>query len=145
MVGMLKLDEALKSINKVFSLFPSVQSVFLFGSYGTEYQTVSSDIDFAVYFRPKPFLDEEADLLSKLSEFLDTDRVDLLNLNSVPLDLQFRAIATGVVIYERDFITTCDYVEWVINFYHDYSITLERFYKDYDYSLRETYADGKVL
>jgi len=143
MVGMLELDEALKGLHKVFSLFPSVQSVFLFGSYGTECQTANSDIDFAVYFRPKPFLDEEADLLHKLSQLLDTDRVDLLNLNSAPLDLQFRAIATGTIVYERDYVTTCNYVERVINLYHDYAITLEKFYKDYDYSLRETYADGR--
>lgn len=140
---MLKLDEALNNIDEVFRLFSSVQSVFLFGSYGTQYQTPDSDIDFALYSRPKLSLSEEADLLSKLSQLLNTDRVDLLSLNSAPLDLQFRAIATGVVIYESDYIATCDYVERVINLYQDYAITLEKFYKDYDYSLRETYVDGR--
>lgn len=74
-------------------------------SYGTEYQTALSDIDFAVLFDKKLGIAEEAAFLSRLSEILGTDRVDLVNLNKTPLNLQFRAISEGNIIYELPVIT----------------------------------------
>lgn len=138
----LNIEGKLPSLNEFFAALPNVQTVYLFGSYGTEYQTPDSDIDFAILFTGDMHINQEAMLLNQLSIVLDTDRVDLLNLNKAPIRLQFAAIADGRIIHEKNYIATCDYTERVINLYQDYSITLNKFYKDYDASLREAYEDG---
>jgi len=142
MSGMLELDDKLHALSELFNKLPQVQTVFLFGSYGTEYQTPLSDVDFAIMFSENISMAEEAALLNKLSIAMDTDRVDLVNLNKAPLTLQFTAIAEGKIIYEQDYIATCDFVEKVIKHYHDYAITLNKFYRDYDQSFKEAYLDG---
>ena len=81
--------------------------------------------------------------MANISEFIGTDRVDLVNLNKAPLNLQFKAISEGKIIYEREYITTCDYIEKVIDLYQDYAIDLNYFYQEYDEALREAYIDGR--
>lgn len=139
---MLKLDKQLKNIPVFFSRTPEVLTAFLFGSYGTENQTALSDIDFAVLFNKKLKLEEEAEFLTRLSELLRTDRIDLINLNKAPLSLQFRAVSEGKIIYERDYITTCDFIEKVTSLYQDYAIDLNYYYKEYDEALKEAYGNG---
>lgn len=143
MSQLLDIDEKLIALNELFNKYPQIQAVFLFGSYGTEYQTLLSDIDFAVFFSENVTIAEEADLLNKLSITLDTDLVDLVNLNKAPLVLQFNVIAEGKIIFERDYIATCDFIEKVIKYYQDYAITLNQFNLDYDQSFRDAYADGE--
>ena len=140
---MLELDEKINSLATLFSGRPEIQAVFLFGSYGTGNQTDISDIDFAVLFDKRLDITEEAACLANISEFLGTDRVDLVNLNKAPLNLQFKAISEGKIIYEREYITTCDYIEKVIDLYQDYAIDLNYFYQEYDEALREAYTDGR--
>jgi len=115
----------------------------LFGSYGTEYQTAHSDIDFAVLFDKRIGIKEEAGLLAKLSSYLETDKVDLVNINKAPLSFQFRIIQEGKIIYEKDYITTCDFAERVTDLYQDYAIDLNYYYKEYDEALKEACADGR--
>ncbi len=143
MADILKIDEKIACLPAYFESIPEVMTVFLFGSYGTENQTPLSDIDFAVYFNKRMDLFEEMAFLSKLSDVLGTDRVDLVNLNKAPINIQFRAISEGRIIYERDYIATCDYIEKVIGLYQDYNINLHYFYKEYDEALREAYSDGR--
>ncbi|MDA8233215.1 MAG: nucleotidyltransferase domain-containing protein [Clostridia bacterium] len=143
MTELLKLDEKLLSLPGFFVSIPEVMAVILFGSYGTENQTPLSDIDFAVLFNKEQNLSEEMVFLSKLSDALGTDRVDLVNLNKAPINIQFKAISQGKIIYERDYVSTCDYIEKVINFYQDYAIDLHNFYREYDEALKEAYSGGR--
>ncbi len=142
MSELLNLDQKIKKLSDFFADYSEVLTVFLFGSYGTENQTILSDIDFAVYFNKEISVPEELDFSVKLSDILQTDRVDLLNLNRAPLLLQFRAVSQGKIIYEKDYITTCDYIEKVVGLYQDYAIDLHYFYKDYDEALKEAYFNG---
>lgn len=139
----LLLDEKIKILPAFFSGIPEVQAVFLFGSYGTQYQTKASDIDFAVLFDKRLDIREESAILAVLSDFLGTDRVDLLNLNKAPLNLQFRSVSEGKLVFERDYITTCDYIEKLLSLYQDYAIDLNYYWKDYDAALKEAYSDGR--
>lgn len=143
MSAMLNIEHKMPLLEELFATLPDLQTVYLFGSYGTGYQTPGSDVDFAVLCGREITIKEEAAILNKLSILLDTDRVDLLTLNKAPLSLQFKIISEGRIVYERDYLTTCDYVERVISLYHDYAITLSNFYREYDRSLREAYADGR--
>ena len=143
MTEMLQLDEKINKLPVFFAGIPEVLAAFLFGSYGTQNQTVVSDIDFAVLFDKRLELREEAAFLAKLSNFLGTDRVDLVNLNKAPLNIQFRAVSEGTIVYERDYITTCDYIEKLLGLYQDYAIDLNYYYKEYDEALKEAYSDGR--
>lgn len=133
----LNIDDKITLLPDLFSRYPEIVVVFLFGSYGTDFQHDLSDIDFAVYFSQDVNLKFEANLLGKLSSVLNTDRIDLVNLNKAPLNLQFKAVAQEKIIYESDFIATCDYIENMLKRYHDFAIDLENFYLDYDYALKE--------
>ncbi len=143
MTELLNVDKELKNLPAFFAAIPEVMTVFLFGSYGTENQTALSDVDFAVYFNKTVDLAEEMSFLSRLSDVLGTDCVDLVNLNKAPVNIQFKAVSEGKLIYERDYITTCDYVEKVVGIYQDYAIDLENFYREYDEALKEAYTGGK--
>lgn len=143
MQEMLKLDQQLKKLPVFLAGIPEVLTAFIFGSYGTSNQTALSDIDFAVLFNKKLELKDEAGFLLSLSQFLGTDRVELVNLNKAPLTLQFRAISQGKIVYERDYITTCDFLEKVADLYQDYVIDLNYYYKEYDEALKEAYGNGR--
>jgi predicted nucleotidyltransferase len=121
---MLQLDNKIDGLAVLLEAVPDVQAVFLFGSYGTAQQTPLSDIDFAVYYNRPQTLRDEAALLSRLANALDTDRVDLVNLNNAPLALRFRVISEGRIIYERNPVATSDFIEGVIRDYQDFSITM---------------------
>lgn len=143
MAELLKIDAKLPCLPGFFAGLPEVAAVFLFGSYGTENQTALSDIDFAVYFDRVIDLNSEMAFISRLSDVLGTDKVDLVNLNKAPINIQFKAVSEGKIIYEKDYIATCDYIEEVIGLYQDYAIDLHFFNKEYDQALKEAYqADG---
>ncbi|MHB8170129.1 MAG: type VII toxin-antitoxin system MntA family adenylyltransferase antitoxin [Thermincolia bacterium] len=142
MKGLLQLEKKINLLPAFFSEMPGVLAIYLFGSYGTEDQTELSDIDFAVLFDKRIGITDEAAFLAKLSGYLGTDRVDLVNLNKAPLNLQFRVIQTGKIIYEKDYVTTCDFIERVIDLYQDYAIDLHYFYKEYDEALKEACSNG---
>lgn len=142
MPEMLQLDKRIVGLAGLFETMPEVQTVFLFGSYGTVYQTPLSDIDFAVYYNREQTLKDEAALLNRLAIALDTDHVDLVNLNKAHLVLRFRVINEGRIVFERSSVATCDFIESVIRYYQDFAITMNNFYRDYDDSLREAYLDN---
>ena len=142
MPEILQLDKKIDGLAGLFETMPEVQTVFLFGSYGTVYQTPLSDIDFAVYYNREQTLKDEAALLNRLAIALDTDQVDLVNLNKAYLVLRFRVINEGRIVFERNPVVTSDFIENVIRYYQDFAITMNKFYRDYDDSLREAYLDN---
>lgn len=142
MPEMLQLDKKIEGLAGLFETMPEVQTVFLFGSYGTVYQTPLSDIDFAAYYNREQTLKDEAALLNRLASALDTDQVDLVNLNKADLVLRFRVINEGRIVFERNPASTSDFMESVIRYYQDFAITMKKFYRDYDDSLREAYLDN---
>ncbi|HHY59118.1 MAG TPA: nucleotidyltransferase domain-containing protein [Clostridia bacterium] len=139
---LLHVDDKLPLLPALFARYPEIVAVFLFGSYGTEYQHPGSDIDLAVYFSRQVSLALEADLLGEICDILRTDRVDLVNLNKAPLPLQFKAVSQGRLIYEADYIATCDYIESLLKQYHDFAIDLAFFYRDYDLALKEAIREN---
>lgn len=143
MKELLQLDDKINCLPAFFSEMPEVLAVFLFGSYGTRHQTAQSDIDFAVLFDKRVDITEEAAFLANLSSFFRTDKVDLVNLNKAPLNLQFRVVQEGKIVYEMDYATTCDFIEKVIDMYQDYAIDLNYYYKEYDEALKEAFSNGR--
>jgi predicted nucleotidyltransferase len=122
----------------------NILAVYLYGSYGTEYQTPLSDVDLALLFiaGTKITFEEQLNLAGDISDIVQEDDVNLLFLNEVPVTMQFEVLLTGRLIFKRDHDQVCDFVEQVLKRYGDYQIDLREFYREYDESLREEYLGG---
>jgi len=118
----------------------NIIALYIFGSYGTKYQHLSSDMDFAVLFKENVTLFEELELESDICQILERDDIDLVNLNKAPIDISHQALYTGDLLFCRDELMLADFKEKVFNIYGDYGIVLKKFYDDYLEGLREDYG-----
>lgn len=138
-----QLPEALvKKIREFFTDYPQVAAVYLFGSYGTEYQLPSSDLDLGIVFVEDPVWKEVLEIDAELASLLHTDSIDLVNLNQAPLDLQYRVLREGVLLLEKDYLVNSNFIEKVTKYYWDYSISHRKFMQDYEAALKEAYSNG---
>jgi predicted nucleotidyltransferase len=120
-----------------------VVALYLFGSILTEYYGSHSDLDLGiVFFTSDVKLERELELDVQISDILDTEKVDLINLNKTPVQLSFQAISKGVLIQENDYIELSNFLDKTMNFYGDYCIDLEYYYSEYRKSLREAFLNG---
>ncbi|NLK00284.1 MAG: nucleotidyltransferase domain-containing protein [Clostridia bacterium] len=144
-MGEARKDALVSQLRAAFKKRKEVAGVFLFGSYGTEYETKFSDIDLGVVFLPemKIGLTEELDLDAYLSLELGTDKLDVVNLNKAPIQLRFNAISQGELIYEADFIATRDFIEETINLYQASAYHMRKFREERLLAIKEAYSDGK--
>jgi hypothetical protein len=83
------------------------------------------------------FLCLEADIC----KILQRDDVDVINLNSSSIDIQFQVISTGDLLYCSNELLLADFKERVFNIYGDYGYTLKRFYNDYEEGLKIKYGN----
>lgn len=118
-----------KKLKNYFKNRKDVVLAIIFGSHGTEYQRVDSDIDFAVLFEKKITLMEEMKMLDELSSLLNFENIDLLNLNKVSVIMKFEALG-GKIIYERNPNETSDFMEKVFKTYGDVAYMINEFDKD---------------
>jgi predicted nucleotidyltransferase len=123
-----------------FAAYPEVVAVYLFGSFGTEYEHPESDLDLGVVFRGRVKLRHELEIEADLSTVIKSDRVDFVNLGSAPVALQFRALSEGMLVYEGDYILNSNFIEHVLREYRDYSYRYARFAEESRKALREEYS-----
>jgi len=133
------LLERLEGLRPIFESEPRVLAVFLFGSYVNGYAMPWSDIDLAVLYDEEVGWREHLRLDVRVSEALGTEKVDLLNLRSLPLSLQYRAIA-GRIIYERDPAKASDYIARTLVRYYDLQHVLNIYDREFDISLVHDYG-----
>ena len=65
------------------------------------------------------------ELQSKFARLLDSE-VDVLQLNSVPIELQYNVIASGILLFEKSTEEKVEYEARVLNRYGDYLPVLRR-------------------
>ncbi|HHY42867.1 MAG TPA: nucleotidyltransferase domain-containing protein [Thermoanaerobacterales bacterium] len=118
----------------------NIIALYIFGSFGTPNQNLSSDMDFAVLFKDNPSLLNELELESDICQILERDDVDIVNLNKAPIDISHQVLYTGDLLFCRDEILLADFKEKVFNIYGDYGIVLKKFYDDYLEGMREEYG-----
>lgn len=98
------LDE--KKLASIFKLLPRVKLVYLFGSRASGKVGPLSDFDFAILLNEKDAQKRfkiRTDILSKLSEALNTDKIDVVVLNDTKSpELKFSIIKDGKIIYEKE-------------------------------------------
>jgi uncharacterized protein len=140
----INIDSHLGKVRNYFSNRRDVAAAFLFGSYGTQYQTPLSDVDIAVLFIPGEDVNIETELkiLADLADITEEDDINLVVLNKVPLTLQFEVLATGRLLEKKDLYLE-DFHEYVCKRYADFKIDLDQFNSEYDAALREVYLGGQ--
>lgn len=126
-------------IKEFFTDYPEVAAVYLFGSYGTEYEHAASDLDIGVVFSKGIDLKRELEIEANLSMKLEIENIDFVNLNNAPVALQFKALSEGMLVYEKDFILNSDFIEKVLREYRDYSFRYYKFAEESRIALREEY------
>ena len=134
---MVNIEDKIITLIKYFQTNDDIIAVWLIGSYGTEYQTEKSDIDFSILFNKEISIIDEMKISCNISDIIGYENVDTVDLNKAPITLQFKTIKEGKSLYEANFIKTSDYIEHVINRYREEKYYIESFRKDYyeSYSL----------
>jgi len=138
-MAMRKMPVELQAWKEFFQSRVDVAAVYLFGSFGTEFEHPQSDIDLGIVFTREVTLPEELTLDVALSLHVRHDRIDLVNLNRAPIALQFRALKEGLLVYEGDYLKHSDFIEFVIKTYPDYAVKYAIFSHDYEQALKEEY------
>lgn len=119
-------------------------AVYLFGSYGTPFQTPLSDVDIALVFAEddgSPPL-RHVELIGRITEALHEDDVSVTILNRAPLAFRHRVLAEGRLLLLLDEIAHADFLESTITRYSDFAIDEVRFFQEYDRALVEEYCGG---
>jgi uncharacterized protein len=125
------LNEKMADLTSYFKNNEDIVTVYLFGSYGTSlYDPGRSDIDLAIIFNRALSLREETVVDAKLCSILESDNLDLVNLNKTRVDICYQVLATGTIIFERNSIATADFVENTLRHYFDHGLALEKMKAD---------------
>jgi predicted nucleotidyltransferase len=135
----IKIEDKLPALKEFLGSRKEILAVYLFGSYGTKYQTNLSDIDLAVLVSNSvtPDLAYQLDLSAQLADIIQEEDIDVVILNTVSVVLQFEVLSTGKLLYERNHELVCDFLERVLKEYGDFQIDLKQFYYDYDDAMRK--------
>ncbi len=134
----------LKAVQDYLSRQDDIVALYLFGSFGTEFQNNFSDLDLGVIYYPGklPDLKRELSIEADLALLLGIERIDLVNLNRAPTQLRFKAVAKGILLFEADANTLAGFLEDTYRKYGDYQVDLETYYREYRKALCEGYLNG---
>jgi uncharacterized protein len=125
------IKEKINELTSYFDGHGDIATVYIFGSYGTElYDSERSDIDLAIIYSRDLTLKEEMLIDAEITLILESDNVDVVNLNKARVDISYQVLATGKLIYELDKIITADFVENVLKHYFDHGLALEEIKAD---------------
>lgn len=96
----------INNLKSFFQLYPQIKLVYLFGSQARKTSGPLSDYDFAFYIDEKDkkkLFDLKLDLISRLSQLLKSDKIDvvILNLTESP-ELKYNIIKDGKLIFEKE-------------------------------------------
>lgn len=102
MLSNLEID----NLKKLFQSKSQIKLVYLFGSQARKTSGPLSDYDFAFYINEKDkkkLFDLKLNLISKLSQILKSDKIDVVILNMVESpELKYNIIKDGKLIFERE-------------------------------------------
>ena len=132
------IEEKMTDLNNYFKTHNDIATVYLFGSYGTSlYNSELSDIDLAIILSRDLSLKEEMLIEAEISLIIESDNFDVIILNKARIDICYKVLATGLILFERDNILTADFVEKALKHYLDHGIALEKMKKETDAALKE--------
>ncbi len=95
-----------------------VALAYLFGSYARGEAEKYSDVDIAVLF-DRDSTSDTFELYDDVYEILDTERFDLVDLNTPNIVFKFEVVSTGQVIYRKDIDVENNFEMAVLREYQD--------------------------
>jgi predicted nucleotidyltransferase len=99
-------DREIDALDAIFQQFPSIQAVYLFGSYAQGRPRVDSDIDLAIVPRRDVEPPDKLDMLTELARagFDNVDLVilDIYNLATADLVLTYEAVRLNCLVYQTE-------------------------------------------
>jgi len=107
-------------VHSILEHYPTVQAIYLFGTYGTADEWPDSDVDIAVLLTPQQAKAAGLLALSALRFELETSlkkEVDLINLRRVPTVLQKEVIAADRRIYQADEYAADEFEMLTLSYY----------------------------
>ena len=107
-------------IKKIFSQENNILLAYIFGSQLRGKIGPLSDYDFAILLSQKPSFQYKYKLKNKLVNFLDTGQVDLVILNDAPVELKYKIIVTGKIIFQRNSTIRTEFEADTLSKYFDY-------------------------
>lgn len=134
----IQIDTRLPALVDVLRGVPGLTAAYLFGSYGTPYQTPLSDVDLALLFRrgAVPGFEDELAVRGAIHDALKEDDVSITVLNHASVLLQFRVVRTGRLLYVSDAGALADFIAPMLSRHADFRIDYDRFVCEYDQALR---------
>ncbi len=107
-------------IDTILGYYPDTQAIYLFGSYGTEYERPDSDIDLGLLL-PVLHAKNEGSLTLKECWYALTSTlnrpVDLINLRIVNTVFQFQILQTGSLIFTNDIYAIDEFEMLTLSYY----------------------------
>ena len=138
------VSKQLPALESMLAEVSGLAAAYLYGSYGTPFQTPLSDVDIALIFADGqvPSSRQHVELIGRITETLHEDDVSVTILNNAPLAFQHRVLERGRILLVRDELAHADFVEITITRYCDFAIDEARFFEEYDRALIEEYCRG---
>ena len=122
-----------------------ISAVILFGSLATGKETPLSDVDLAVLYGRNLSNDELKSLHSQVyeivSDLFESDDLDLINLNSAPLSLQYGAIKSAKILLLNNREEYIDFWDQTVKYYLDFKPLLDECNK----TLLETLTRRRIV
>jgi hypothetical protein len=105
----------------------SIEFAYLFGSLARSSFSPLADIDIAVYLlEAKNLLETKMDLLGRLNDFLGTDEIDLVVLNTAPISLLGRILMQKRLVFCRNDFLRHRFESFSLRKYFDFRILEEK-------------------
>ncbi len=138
----ININASIPKLTEYLSKRPDIAAAYIFGSYGTEYQTPLSDVDIGVLFvgNKKPNIDIILEISSILTEITGEEDINMVVLNTAPITLQYEVVSKGKVLFKKSTYLE-DFHEYLFKRYGDFVLDLDRFNAEYDEALREAYIN----
>ncbi len=109
-----------KELIKAIRGEPKIILAYLFGSRAQGKVGELSDYDIAILVDGEVADDFKYRFGSKLCRTLNTSKVDLIILNSVPIELAYNVISTGKLIYQQSVADRVEFEANTLSKYFDY-------------------------
>jgi predicted nucleotidyltransferase len=107
------------AIRQVFKKYPSVQAVYLFGSYVNGTARPDSDLDLAIVPRDSSARQQTLEIMADLVRHV-YDRVDLVFLDVRDVVLRFEAVRQNRLVYQTEDFDPGTYTSRIVREYWDF-------------------------